>query len=72
MPNTIIQGLREFVAEIKMLEENRFSNNNNIKMGLMVLLWGLTIHLGLNIYNFLMNLCGIFTGVYPKVGNCRY
>ena len=54
MPNTIIQGLREFVAEIKMLEENRLSNNNNIKMGLMVLLWGLTIHLGLNVYNFLM------------------
>ena len=54
MPNTIIQGLREFVAEIKMLEENRLSNNNNIKMGLMVLLWGLMIHLGLNVYNFLM------------------
>ena len=54
MPNTIIQGLREFVAEIKMLEENRLSNNNNIKMGLMVLLWGLTIHLGLNVYKFLM------------------
>ena len=54
MPNTIIQGLREFVAEIKMLEENRFSNNNNIKMGLMVLLWGLTMQLGLNVYNFLM------------------
>ena len=54
MPNTIIQGFREFVAEIKMLEENRFSNNNNIKMGLMGHLWGLTIHLGLNVYNFLM------------------